>query len=159
MIKKHETKTLKRFRIAQCVFFLMEILFCAFTFIHIPNPGNPANGSTDFYATVFDMIGFLFGASFPEGAASAAFQSALPVYLIFPIVPVIGFFFCALDKQRNLKNIVAIISCLVGVFTILTTVSLNFLSYGSLLALLVYIILSFITAVSMMARISVEPAN
>ncbi len=149
MIKKRENKTRKRLRITQCVLYLFEILFCTFTYIQIPNPDQTQLG---FYATAFDMIGYI-GGSFPDSVQSQAFSSAMPLFLIFPAIPIIGFFFCALDRERNFKNIVSVICCLLGVFSILTIVTLNFISYGSLLALLFYIVISFITAVAMVSRL------
>lgn len=151
MIKKPENKTRKRLRITQCVLYLFQIVFCfSFSFIHIPDPSN-AN-AFGFHATVMDMLGYL-GGTFPESAAGSNFQSILPLFLIFPVVPIIGFFFCALDKQRNLKNIVSIICCLIGVFSILNMITLNFLDYGSTFALLNYILISFITTIAIMARL------
>ena len=150
MLKKPENKTRKRLRITQCVLFLAQILFCTFTFVQIPNPDPTKLG---FYATVFDMFGYL-GGKFPESAQSEAFSSVLPLFFVFLVIPIVGFFFCALDKERNLKNIVSIICCLLGVFSILTIVSINFISYGSLLALLFYLLISFITAFAMMARLT-----
>ena len=76
------------------------------------------------------------------------------MFFVFLVIPIVGFFFCALDKERNLKNIVSIICCLLGVFSILTIVSVNFISYGSLFALLFYLLSSFITAFAMMARLT-----
>ena len=154
MLKKPENKTRKRLRITQCILFLAQILFCTFTFVQIPSPDPSKVG---FYATVFDMFGYL-GGEFPDTAQSAAFSSVLPVFFIFLVIPVVGFFFCALDKERNMKNIVSIICSLLGVFSILTIVSLNFISYGSLLALLCYILISFITAFAIMARL-VDDSN
>lgn len=150
MLKKPENKTRKKLRITQCVLFLAEILFCTFTFVQIPNPDPTKLG---FYATVFDMFGYL-GGKFPEGAQGEAFSSMLPLFFVFLVIPVVGFFFCALDKERNLKNIVSIICSLLGVFSILTIVSINFISYGSLFALLFYLLISFITAFAMMARLT-----
>ena len=150
MLKIPENKTRKKLRITQCVLFLILAVFCSFTFVHIPNPDGSGK---DFYATVFDMLGYM-GGEFPDSTLSESFKSVLPFYFIFIIVPIVGFFFCALDKERNLKNIVSIILCLAGVFSILTVVSLNFISYGSLFSLLVYILLSFITTIAMMARLT-----
>ena len=150
MLKIQENKTRKKLRIAQCVFYLMLTVFCSFTFVHIPNP-DPSG--QDFYATVFDMLGYM-GGDFPNSTLSGSFQTILPFYFVFLIIPIIGFFFCALDKERNLKNIVSIICCLAGVFSILTIVSLNFMDYGSLLSLLLYILTSFITTIAMMSRLT-----
>lgn len=150
MLKIPENKTRKKLRIAQCVFYLILTVFCSFTFIHIPNPDPSGN---DFYATVFDMLGYM-GGDFPDNTLSEAFKSVLPFYFVFPVIPIIGFFFCALDKERNLKNIVSIFCCIAGVFSILTIVSLNFLDYGSLFSLLLYILTSFITTIAMMSRLT-----
>ena len=150
MLKKPENKTRKKLRITQCVLFLAQILFCTFTFVQIPNPDPTKLG---FYATVFDMLGYL-GGDFHDVAQSSAFSSVLPLFFVFLVIPIVGFFFCALDKERNLKNIVSIICSLLGVFSILTIVSINFISYGSLFALLFYLLISFITAFAMMARLT-----
>ena len=150
MLKKPENKTRKKLRITQCVLFLAQLLFCTFTFVQIPNPDPTKLG---FYATVFDMLGYL-GGDFPDVAQSSAFSSVLPLFFVFLVIPIVGFFFCALDKERNLKNIVSIICSLLGVFSILTIVSINFISYGSLFALLFYLLISFITAFAMMARLT-----
>ncbi len=153
MIKIRENKTRKKLRITQCVLYLIQIFMCTLTFVHIPNPDS--NGH-DFYATVFDMLGYI-GGSFPDISASAAFQSYYPYFFIFPLIPIVGFFFCALDKERNLKNIVSVFCCLFGVLAILLIVTLNFMDIGSMLSLLFYILISFITAIAMMARIADNP--
>lgn len=154
MLKIKENKTRKRLRIAQCVFYLAEILLCSFTYVHIPNPSE----GRDFYATVFDMLGYI-GSSVPDMPSSAAFKTYIPFFLIFLIIPIIGFFFCALDKERNLKNIVSIFCCLAGVLSILMIVSINFLDFGSVFALMIYILISFLTTIAMMARIADNPSN
>ncbi len=149
MLKIRENKTRKKLRITQCVLFLLEILFCAFSFIHIPNP----EGGWGFHATVIDMFGYI-GGSIPAGSEGEAFSAVIPFFFIFPVLPIIGFFFCALDKERNMKNVVSILICLLGVFAILNIIPLNFLDYGSTFALLGYILISFISAIAIMARFS-----
>ena len=129
--------------------FLILAVFCSFTFVHIPNPDGSGK---DFYATVFDMLGYM-GGEFPDSTLSESFKSVLPFYFIFIIVPIVGFFFCALDKERNMKNIVSLLCCLLGVLSILLIVTLNFIDIGSMLSLLVYILVSFITTIAIMARI------
>ena len=94
MLKIPENKTIKKLRITQCVLFLMLAVFCSFTFIEIPNPDLSGQ---NFYATVFDMLGYM-GGSFPDTALSESFKSVLPFYFVFIIIPIVGFFFCALDK-------------------------------------------------------------
>lgn len=149
MIKKRENKTRKRLRITQCVLYLLEIILCTFPYISIPG----SNSEDEIlYRTIFDIIGYI-GGNFPEAAQTQAFSSVLPLFLVFPIIPIIGFFFCALDKERNLKNIVSIICSVLGVLFILTMVSLNLLTYFSVFALLIYILIDFITSMAMVARL------
>jgi len=149
MFKLPENKTRKKLRITQCVFYLILILLCTFTYVRIPNP---TQAGSYFYATVFDMLGYM-GGTFPDIPATEALKSYIPFFLIFPVIPIVGFFFCALDKERNMKNIVSLVCCLLGVFSILFIVTLNFIDIGSMLSLLVYILVSFITTIAMMARI------
>lgn len=147
MIKIEENKTRKRLRIAQCVLYLVEIFLCSFPYIN----GTASDGY--FYSySVFDILSYL-GGKFPDSAEGAALQQAIPFFFIFLIIPIIGFFFCLFDKYRNLKNIVSIICCLAGVVSILFIVS-YLLSIGSLVALLLYIVICFITTMSMFARIT-----
>ena len=102
MQKLPENKTRKNLRIAQCVLYLIQIVLCTFTYVRIPNPDNPGEY---LYRTVPDMLAYM-GASFDVG--QDAMHAYVPFYLIFFIIPIVGFFFCALDKQRNLKNIVSL---------------------------------------------------
>ena len=149
MLKLPENKTRKKLRITQCVFYLILVLLCTFTYVRIPNPNQAGQY---FYATVFDMLGYI-GGTFPNIPAASALQSYIPFYFIFPVIPVVGFFFCALDKERNMKNIVSLICCLLGVVSILFIVTLNFIDIGSTLSLIIYVFLSFITTIAMMARV------
>lgn len=155
MLKIPENKTRKKLRIAQCVFFLIQILLCTFTFVRIPNP---SQAGSYFYATVFDMLGYI-GGTFPDMPESSALQSYIPFFFIFLVIPIVGFFFCALDKERNMKNVVSIICSLLGVVSILFIVTLNFIDIGSMLSLLVYILISFLSTIAMMARIVDNSSN
>lgn len=147
MIKIEENKTRKKLRIALCVLYLVQIFMCTFPYIN----GTASDGY--FYSySVLDVLSYL-GGEFPDSAAGAAMQQAIPYFFIFLIIPVIGFFFCLFDKYRNLKNIVSMICCLAGVVSILFIVS-YLLSIGSLIALLLYIVICFITTMSMFARIT-----
>lgn len=149
MLKLPENKTRKKLRITQCVFYLILILLCTFTYVRIPNPHQAGQY---FYATVFDMLGYI-GGTFPDIPAAEALKSYIPFFFLFPVIPTVGFFFCALDKERNMKNIVSLLCCLLGVLSILLIVTLNFIDIGSMLSLLVYILVSFITTIAIMARI------
>lgn len=147
MLKIEENKTRKRLRITQCVLYLVQIFLCTFPYIN----GTASDGY--FYSySVFDVLSYL-GGDFPDTSGGAAIQQAIPFFFIFLIIPAIGFFFCLFDKYRNLKNVVSIICCLAGVVSILYIVS-YLLSIGSLIALLLYIVICFITTMAMFARIA-----
>lgn len=152
MIKIPENKTRKRLRITMCIFYLIQIYLCTCSYIYLPISEN----ITENYLSVFGMLSYL-GGSFPNVEGGQAFQAYIPFYFIFIIIPVVGFFFCALDKERNLKNIASIICCLLGVVSILLIVTLNLICLGATIALLLYVLTSFITTIAMMARISNDP--
>ena len=73
--------------------------------------------------------------------------------LVIILIPVLGFFFCALDKQRNLKNIVSALCCLGAVFAVLS-IPRQFISLGAILAIILYVIIMFLTSVAMVMRLS-----
>lgn len=157
MLKLPENKTRKRLRITQCVLYLLQVFLCTMTYVTIPNPSDPTN---NFYATVFDMLSYLGGSG--ENVAQSqfsAFQSYIPYYFIFILIPIIGFCFCAFDKERNLKNIVSLICCLIGVLAILLIITINYIDIGSTLALLLYIAISFITTIAMLSRLTKDDEN
>lgn len=152
MIKIEENKTRKRLRITQCVLFLVQIFLCSFPFIN----GTASDGY--FYSySVLDIISFL-GGEIPNTASGDAFKQAIPYFLIFLIIPIIGFFFCLFDKYRNLKNIVSIVCSAAGVVSILFIVS-YLLSIGSLVALLLYILICFISTIALFARITSDEST
>ena len=147
MLKLPENKTRKRLRIAQCVFYLIEIILCTFTYVRIPNPDKAGEYA---YKTVPDMLAYI-GDTFEAGQEAMGIYA--PFYLIFFIIPTVGFFFCALDKERNLKNVVSLFCCMLGVLSILMIVTINFIDFGSTFALLFYLLISFFTTIAMMARL------
>lgn len=150
MNKIPENKTRKRLRLVLCFLYLLEIVMCTFPFYQYVQDGKLVTNS------VFEMLSAL-GTGNVNGISESAFSAvatALPLNFIFVVLPIIGFFFCALDKERNMKNIVSLICCLVGVVSILTIVTINLLSLGSLIALLLYILISFLSSFSMLARVA-----
>ena len=150
MNKIPENKTRKRLRLVLCFLYLLEIVMCSFPFYQYVEDGKLITNS------VFEMLSAL-GTGNNVGISDSAFSAVatmLPMNFIFVIVPIIGFFFCALDKERNMKNIASLICCLVGVISILTIVTINLLSLGSLIALLLYILISFLSSFSMLARVA-----
>ena len=155
MNKIPENKTRKRLRLVLCTLYLFEIVMCTFPFYQY------IDGDKLYSYSVVEMLSAL-GTGNTTGMAEADFSAAsmfLPVNFIFAIIPIVGFFFCALDKESNVKNLVSILCCLLGVLSILTVVTVNFLSLGSLIALLLYILISFLSAFSILARVAQSPSD
>ena len=147
MNKIPENKTRKRLRITLCILYLFQLVFCAWPYYRLPGDGMVTD-------SVFEMLSAL-GTGNVIGVSQSEFDAinrALPMYFIPVIIPIIGFFFCAFDKERNLKNIVSLLLALGGVVTILYMVPLSLLSIGSLFALLDYLLISFLSSISIMAR-------
>ncbi|MBQ4260584.1 MAG: hypothetical protein II709_01800 [Ruminococcus sp.] len=153
MTKIPENKTRKRLRIVLCTLYLFEIFMCSMPYYQY------ISDNKLFSYSVFEMLAAL-GTGNTIGLPDSEFAAAstiLPLNFIFVVIPIIGFFFCALDKQSNLKNIVSIFCCLFGVLAIMTMVTVNFLSLGSLLSLLLYLLISFLSALSIFARMVKNP--
>ncbi len=144
MNKIPETKTRKRLRIALCIFYLFEIVLCAWSFIRIPSP----DGTKILSRSVFEMLSYMGQTPDERG-----FQLTIAFFLLFPIIPIIGFFFCALERKRNLHNLVSLLCCLGGILSILLVVTPQSIHYGSLFSMLLYIFIAFLSSFSMMAWI------
>ena len=152
MNKIPENKTRKRLRITLCVLYLFQLVFCAWPYYAYIQDGKYVSD------TVYEMLSAL-GTGNVTGISDAEYSAVtqlLPLNFIFVAVPLIGFFFCAFDKERNLKNVVSLILALVGVVSILTIVPINLMSLGSVLALLDYLLISFLSTISIFARYTVS---
>lgn len=147
MNKIPENKTRKRLRITLCVLYLFQLIFCAWPFYQFPQNGELVSDS------VYEMINGMFVGD--VGHLPQAMQ-ILPFYLIYVLIPVIGFFFCAFDRERNVKNIVSLFLALAGVVFILMGVNAPYLSLGSTCALLCYLLISFLSSISIFARYTVS---
>lgn len=145
MNKMPENKTRKGFRVALCTLYLFLMALCALPYIQIQS------GDKLVSQTVFAML-----FSVTTSSNSSDVTSYAVLYSIFFIIPLIGFFFCALDKYRNLKNIVSLLCCLGGVIALLAIIPMPCFSLGSLLSLLFYIIACVLSTLSMLARVA-EP--
>lgn len=145
MRKRPDIKTRKKLRIAMCIFYLLQIVICTMPFIHNFGP----DGSITSASPIF-MFTMLFGAI--SGFDSTAITVCI-LCTVMILIPIIGFFFCAIDKERNLKNIVSMICCLAGVFIILI-IPRQYISLGAIIAIIFYIIIMLLTSFSMVLRLS-----
>lgn len=152
MNKIAENKTRKKLRITLCILYLLEIVLCTMPYIQYIDPDTKMLSSL----SVFDMLSYL-GASFPDAALGKSLTQAALFMIILLIIPIVGFFFCALDKERNLKNVVSLLCCLLGVISILFVVTGSTISLGSMLGLLLYLLICFLTTISIFARYTKSP--
>lgn len=113
------------------------------------------NGNTLKYYTAIDL--FLEVTTTIENAQEqSALQAVTWSSALFFVIPVIGFFFAALDKARNLKNIAGILCSIAGVVAIVFIVGPSYLSIGSLAALLLYLATFVISMFGIFARYLVD---
>lgn len=82
-----------------------------------------------------------------QGALTAMAWSSL----VFFAVPIIGFFFFLLDKERNLKNVAGLLCSVAGIFAI-TYIAGPYLSIGSLCAIVLYLVTFFLSMLAICAR-------
>lgn len=152
MLKIPENKTRKRLRYSLCILYLIQIILCALPYYqYIDYDKNVLHSYS-----VLDIMA-VWGNNVSSAQGQAVFHYSLFVPIFF-IIPIAGFFFCALDKERNVKNIASIICCLLGVLSILVMVSYA-LSLASLVALLLYILTCFLTTLSIFARFTDKDAT
>lgn len=149
MNKVVETKQRKHIRIAMCVLYLVQLLMCTFPFVML------SNGKISKDESVFSMIykPLLGGGDISRVGGIVTF---LP-YIFLVIIPIIGFFLCALDRERNIKNICAVIFSLIGVMLILISVPGYAIQFGAVVMLLVYIVLTFLATAGMLSRLNKNP--
>lgn len=153
MQKKPDIKTRKKLRITMCVFYLLQIVVCTMPFIQ------DVKFNEDGIVTVaspFNMFILLFSVTSELNEFVVRF-SVVCIALI--LIPIAGFFFCALDKERNLKNIASLICCIAGVVLILGFIPAQYISIGAVIALLLYVILMLLTSFSMVMRLSKDPVD
>lgn len=145
MIKRPDTGTRKKLRIAMCAMYLLQIVFCTFPFIHYISAEGKASAASPFF-----MVFMLFG-MVANLTQEMTLYCALSIGLI--VIPVAGFFFCALDKEFNMKNIASVLCCVLGVYLTLV-VSRRAISFGAVFTLLFYVILMLLTTFAMVMRLS-----
>lgn len=151
MLKIKENKTRKHFRIAQCVFYALLIFLCSMPFIQ----GITSDGKFFSYS-VLDLMSFIGGSA--DGTLGAAFLNYVMYTPVLILIPIVGFFFCLFDRERNLKNIVSLVCSAAGIVSILLIAGAA-LSLGASLSLLIYLLISFLTTIAIFARFTSDKSE
>ncbi len=109
------------------------------------------------YYTAIDM--FLEVTTIVENPEDQSALSAMAwSSLIFFAIPIIGFFFFLLDRERNLKNVAGILCSVAGIFAI-TYIAGPYLSIGSLCAIVLYLVTFFLSMLAVCARYIVNTTS
>lgn len=130
-----EDRRTKPFRLWLCVLFIFEILLLAMPYIAM------IDGNGEYHSlTIIEII-------LRMDSENIATVKLGILAIIFAIIPVTGFMFCAFDKHGYLKSIVSCICGFLGI-TALTFAVPQFssvMAVGSMVSILVYL---FIFAIS-----------
>lgn len=141
--------TTKKLRIALCVLFILILFTNSLPYIY----GLNAEGQIAYF-TPIDLLLYINATTDNTQLADGlqSLQTVAVSYIVFFIIPIVGFLFAALDKQRNLKNAAGILCSIAGVLAVIYLVGPQFLCIGSLLAMLLYLVTLFLSVLGVFAR-------
>ena len=150
MNKLAENKQRKRLRLTMCFIYLFQIFLCTSPFVLL----HSSNGAKLKDESVFSII-YKVLTSLGEIDNAGGFTQFLP-YFFLVFIPVTGFFLCALDRERNIKNICAVIFNFFAIMAILMVVPSSAMQIGSVLMILLYVIMTFLATAGMLSRLNKE---
>lgn len=145
---KIQNKTTKRIRIAQIVFFLIQIYLTSTPFIW-GGAILPDYKQSTF--TVLDMISFI-GSTTGNAQAESALTKLGFMFILFVIIPVVALGFQLFDRNYNLKNIAGLICSFAGIMLIVFFIGGANICIGAMLALLLYLLTFFMSVMGIFAR-------
>ena len=148
MRKLPENKQRKRLRLTMCFMYLFQIFLCTSPFVLLRS----SDGATLKDESVFSVIYKIFN-SLGDVDKVGGIVRFVPYFLLV-IIPVAGFFLCALDTQRNLKNVCSLFLNFAAILSILMVVPVSVLQIGSVLQLILYVVLSFLASLAMVMRLN-----
>ncbi len=127
-----ESKKTKPQRLTLCVLFLIEIVLLAMPYIAM------YDDSGMYYSkTMLELI-------ISMNTSDMKWVKLGLVAIIYALIPVIGFFFAAFDKESCVKSFVGCFCAFAGIFSITFLIVPQFsgtLAIGAMLAMLVYLII------------------
>ncbi|MBQ5398261.1 MAG: hypothetical protein IIU14_02365 [Ruminococcus sp.] len=138
---KVQNKTTKRIRVIQIILFLIEIFLTTWPFIW---GGQIVPGKTSFF-TAMEMVSYI-------GSENPVLNTMGLCFLAFLVIPVIAVGFQIFDREYNLKNVVGIICSALGVICVILFVGPANLCFGSMCAMLLYLLTAFLSVMGIFAR-------
>lgn len=145
---KIQNKSTKRIRVAQIVFFLIQLYLTSTPFIW-GGAIIPEYEHSTF--TVLDMISFI-GATTDNAQTEKALSMLGFMFILFILIPLIALGFQLFDRNYNLKNIVGLICSFAGVMLIVFFIGGANICIGALLSLLLYLLTFFMSVMGIFAR-------
>lgn len=131
--KIYEDKTVKGLRITTGVLFFIQVIMTTFPFIiQYDEAGN-----------IYEMTAFQMFIQVGGYQSSSAVLLAL-IAAIFVVFPIVAFFFCILDKKSTVKYLVSALCCIICALLITFGIGTDIAS-GSLISLLLYVLILFLT--------------
>ncbi len=144
--KYKETKKSKTARVWLAIFYFIEVVLTTFSYMWGPVE---VDGKTTYKVlTAFEI------AIQPEGYANGGEVGMAIICGILVLFPAIVFFFFVLNKS-NIKYYLSIICCLVCVGIITFGVG-TLIAKGALIALLLYVLILFVSTYGLISNVSVE---
>lgn len=144
---KIQNKSTKRIRVVQIILFLIQIVLTSTPFVW---SGAIDPTKTQSTYTVLDMISYI-GASTGNGETERMLNILGVCYILFLVIPIVAVCFQIFDRFYNLKNVAGLICSGVGVVLIIYFVG-SYLCFGSLLAMLFYLLSFFMSVMGIFAR-------
>lgn len=74
------------------------------------------------------------------------------IYILFIVLPALGFFFNIFDRRRHLKNAATLLCSSLGIFIIMYCITPSYLAIGSLLSIFAYMLLLVLGIASIYAK-------
>ncbi|MEE0958024.1 MAG: hypothetical protein UH734_08105 [Ruminococcus sp.] len=150
MTKLFENKQRRRLRLVMCFIYLFQIFLCTSPYLMLTSSTSGKFKDESVFSMIYKSV---MGAG--DLSSAGGFVTVLPFFFL-ALLPIVGFFLCALDKERNAKNIGSLIINFLAVMFMLMVVPANAILIGALVQLLLYIVQTFLASVAMLARLNKE---
>ncbi|MGN1131372.1 MAG: hypothetical protein ACI4RL_00590 [Ruminococcus sp.] len=137
-------KTENKLRIACCVLYIIQVFFLTETYTYVETKGAETASGLSCFSLIYKSI--------DVGSIDLAIFA-----VIMAVIPIAGFFVFCFDKSRNIKNVYGVLTSAVAIFLILSTIG-GYIAFGSMLAILLYIPIVFLSVMGMFAR-NLVPQN
>lgn len=134
-----ENKSAKGIRVTMAILLFIQVVLTTFPFLQDYETG-------DTY-TPFGLVVQTIGEPTSERISAAI------AYGLFILLPMISFFFCVLDSKSNAKNFISAACCVICVIMIISFIGPDHIAIGSVLSLLLYIVIMFLSTMGFFASL------